>query len=128
MDQIERKKILIVEDEVQLAEMLKMRLEAEDYDVVLAYDGHEGVSKAREENPDLIVLDIMLPKLDGYQVCRMIKFDKTMKTIPIIMLTALGQKEDREWGKKVHADAYMTKPFETEYLLEKISHLITEKG
>ena len=118
------KKILVVDDETQMVEMLKMRLEASNYTVTTASDGMEGLSKAKSDNPDLIILDLMLPKLDGYQVCRMLKFDKTLAKIPIIMLTALGEREDREWGKKVKADSYLTKPFDTEELLEKIKSLI----
>ena len=104
--------ILVVDDEIQMVEMIKMRLEAYGYEIITAYDGIEGLNKAKKEKPDLILLDLMLPKLDGYQVCRMLKFDKTLNKIPIIMLTALGGKEDREWGKKVNADGYITKPFD----------------
>ncbi|MEA3328783.1 MAG: response regulator [Candidatus Omnitrophota bacterium] len=121
-------KILVVDDEQRLVEMLKTRLEANHYQVITAFDGQEALKKAREEKPDLMILDLMLPKLDGYQVCRLLKFDKTMDKTPIIMLTALGQRDDREWGKKVNADAYITKPFEAEELLECIRRLITKTG
>ena len=118
------KKILLIDDEPELVEMVKMRLETNGYEVIIAYDGQEALEKARKEKPDLIILDLILPKLDGYQVCRMLKFDRTTSKIPIIMLTALSQKEDREWGKRVNADAYITKPFESEELMEKIKELI----
>ena len=118
------KTILVVEDEIQMAEMLKMRLEAHGYTVLTAADGMEGLNKAKKEKPDLILLDLMLPKLDGYQVCRILKFDKTLCKIPIVMLTALGKREDKEWGKKVRADGYITKPFEKDDLLDKIENLI----
>lgn len=122
---MDNRKILIVDDENELVEMMKMRLEANEYDVFTAYDGMEALASARKNSPDLIILDLMLPKLDGYQVCRMLKFDKITSKIPIIMLTALDKREDREWGKKVNADAYMTKPFNTEELLEKIRELLS---
>jgi len=118
------KRILIVDDEPQLVEMVKMRLEANNYEVIVAHDGMEALEKARKGEPDLIILDLMLPKLDGYQVCRMLKFDRALSKIPIIMLTALGKKEDREWGKKVKADAYIIKPFNAEELLERVARLI----
>ena len=92
--------------------------------MITAKGGMEGLEKAREERPDLIVLDIMMPKLDGYQICRMLKFDKTTKNMPIIMLTALSQEDDKYWGKEVRADAYITKPFDPADLLEKIKSII----
>ncbi|MDD5355218.1 MAG: response regulator [Candidatus Omnitrophica bacterium] len=117
------KKILVVDDETQLVEMVKMRLEANGYDVIVAYDGQDGLDKARQEKPDLIILDLMLPKIDGYKVCRMLKFDEKYKNIPIIMFTARAQAEDEKLGKEVGADAYVTKPFEPQVLLGKIKSL-----
>ncbi|MDD5005485.1 MAG: response regulator [Candidatus Omnitrophica bacterium] len=118
------KKILVVDDEVQLVDMMKLRLEANNYDVIAAYDGQEGLDKARKEKPDLIILDLMLPKIDGYKVCRMLKFDEKYKKIPIIMFTARAQAEDEKVGMEVGADAYVTKPFEPQVLLGKIKELI----
>jgi DNA-binding response OmpR family regulator len=117
------KKILVVDDEAQLVDMVKMRLEANGYDVITAYNGQEGLDKARRESPDLIILDLMLPKIDGYKVCRMLKFDEKYKNIPIILFTARAQQEDEKLGKEVGADAYITKPFEPQVLLEKIKQL-----
>jgi len=117
------KKILVVDDETQLVEMVKMRLEANGYDVIVAYDGQDGLDKARQEKPDLIILDLMLPKIDGYKVCRMLKFDEKYKNIPIIMFTARAQAEDEKLGKEVGADDYVTKPFEPQVLLGKIKAL-----
>lgn len=119
------KKILVVDDEPQVVDTIRARLEANGYEVVTGYDGMEALNMARKKNPDLVILDLMLPKLDGYQVCRMLKFDKKMSKIPIIMLTGLGEKEDREWGQKVKADAYITKPFNVEELLKKIGALLS---
>ena len=120
------KKILLVDDEAALVEMMKMRLEANGYEVISAYDGEEALEKAKKEGPDIIILDLMLPKLDGYKVCRLLKFDEKYKSIPIIMLTARAQKSDVEMGSKVGADAYITKPFEASILLGKIKELTKE--
>jgi DNA-binding response OmpR family regulator len=117
-------KILLVDDEKEFVDMIKMRLEAKNYAVITAHDGIEALNKTRELRPDLIILDIMLPNLDGYQICRMIKFDKTFGEIPIILLTALDQEKDRKLGEQVRADAYITKPFEPEELVEKIAVLL----
>lgn len=117
-------KILIVDDERDLVETLAFRLETAGYKVACAYDGQEGLKKAKEEKPDLILLDVMMPKMDGYQVCRMLKFDQNFKNIPIIMLTARGQMQDKNIGKDVGADEYVTKPFESADLLERIKKLI----
>lgn len=121
-----KKRILIVDDEAQMVEMLKMRLEASDYDVIQALDGQAGLEAAKKEKPDLIILDLMLPKIDGFKVCRMLKFDEKYKTIPIIMFTARAQEADKKIGEEVGADAYITKPFEPQILLGKIKELLGE--
>ena len=121
---MDKKRILLVDDEEDLRKMLKFRLEALDYDVSEAVDGQEGLNKARFNKPDLIILDLMLPKLDGFKVCRMLKFDEKYKKIPIIMFTARAQKKDEELGKEVCADAYIKKPFEPQVLLAKIKELL----
>jgi len=120
----EKKRILVVDDEADLVDMLKMRLEVNNYDVITAYDGQEALDKARKEKPDLIILDLMLPKIDGYKVCRMLKFDEKYKKIPIILFTARAQDSDQKMGKEVGADAYVTKPFEPKVLLGKIEELL----
>jgi DNA-binding response OmpR family regulator len=119
-----KKKLLIVEDEKDLVEMVKFRLEASGYEATTAYDGQEGLDKAHKEKPDLIILDIMLPKLDGYKVCRLLKFDEKYKNIPIIMFTARAQESDKKTGEDVGADAYITKPFDSQVLLSKIEELL----
>ena len=103
-----------------------MRLEANSYDVITAYDGQEGLDKARKEKPDLIILDLMLPKMDGYKVCRMLKFDEKYKSIPIVMFSARAQEEDEKMGMEVGADDYVTKPFDPKVLLDKIQKLLTK--
>lgn len=118
------KRILVVDDEKDLVETLTFRLEANSYEVLKAYDGQEGLDKAKKEKPDLIILDLMLPKIDGYKVCRMLKFDEKYKHIPVILFTARAQESDRKMGGEVGADAYITKPFEPKALLDKIAQLI----
>jgi two-component system alkaline phosphatase synthesis response regulator PhoP len=125
---MEKKRILLVDDETELAEMVKLRLEANNYEVSTAYDGKEGLDLARREKPDLIILDLMLPKIDGYKVCRMLKFDEKYKKIPIILFTSRGQEDDKATGLEVGADAYITKPFEPQVLLEKIRELVNPAG
>lgn len=120
------KKILVIEDEKELVEMVQLRLEANGYDIIIAHDGQEGLNKAKKEKPDLIILDLMLPKIDGYKVCRMLKFDEKYKKIPIILFTARAQESDKKMGEEVGADAYITKPFEPKVLLAKISELLGE--
>ncbi|MDD5730893.1 MAG: response regulator [Candidatus Omnitrophica bacterium] len=119
----EKKKILVVDDEADIVSLLKIRLEASGYEVCTAGDGNSGYEKAKSEHPDLIILDLMLPGMDGYQVCRLLKFDQNYRAIPIIMLTAKSQKDDKDWGQKVGADCYLTKPFEAKEILEKIKEL-----
>jgi len=117
------KKILVVDDEVELVEMVKIRLEANGYDVISAYDGQDALNKAKTDKPDLIILDLMLPKIDGYKVCRMLKFDEKYKSIPIILFTAKAQESDRKMGEDVGADSYIVKPFDPQTLLSKIKEL-----
>ena len=124
---MDKKRILVVDDEIDLVEMLSIRLEANDYEVFAAYDGQEGLDKARTLKPDLIILDLMLPKLDGFKVCRMLKFDEKYKQIPIILFTARAQESDIKLGKEVGADAYVTKPFEPDILLGKIAEFLYQK-
>lgn len=122
----EKKRILLIDDETALVEMVKIRLEANNYEVITAYDGNEALDKARKEKPDLIILDLMLPKMDGYKVCRLLKFDEKYKQIPIILFTARAQESDKITGEEVGADAYITKPFEPKALLDKIAELLNK--
>ena len=120
------KKILVVDDEAQLVDMVKIRLEANNYLVLTAFDGQEGLEKAYKDNPDLIILDLMLPQMDGYKVCALLKADTRYNKIPIIMFTARAQGSDIKMGEKVGAEAYITKPFEPEELIAKIKALLKE--
>lgn len=121
------KKILIVDDEVDLVETVRFPLEKAGFTVLVSQDGEDALKKAREEKPDLILLDLMLPKLDGYKVCRLLKFDERYKHIPILMLTAKIQEKDKVLGKETGADEYITKPFEMDELMEKVQFHISKK-
>lgn len=118
-----KKRVLIVDDEQTMIDLLRKRIETE-YDVIVASDGHEGLDKARAERPDLILADVMMPRLDGYHMCRLLKFDEKYKDIPIIMLTSRIHGQDRKNAEDVKADAYITKPFKGEDLMGKIRGLI----
>ena len=117
-------KILVVDDEEDISFSLSRRLSAVGFEVICAEDGAEGLRRAQTEGPDLIVLDLMLPKIDGYKVCRLLKFDERYKRIPIIMLTARSQDDDMALGREMGAEAYMTKPFDSGELLQKIQELL----
>ena len=117
---MEKKKILVVDDEVDLVKTIQFSLELGGYKVLVAYNGEDALTQARKENPDLILLDIMLPKLDGYKVCRLLKFDEQYKHIPILMMTAKTQEKDKLMGKETGANEYITKPFDIEELMGKI--------
>lgn len=117
----------MVEDERLIGNMLKELLEANQYEVLLAVDGEEGLNKARSVQPDLILLDIMLPKLDGLRICRLLKFDQNYRHIPIVMLTARAGEADRQISLQSGADDYMVKPFNPVNLLTKVSELLEAK-
>ena len=117
------KKILVIEDEPEIVELLKNRLELFDYKVITAFNGEEGFSEFLKEQPDLIILDLMLPKISGHEVCRRIRREQNDDT-PIIMLTAKNDEADRIVGKVQGADQYMTKPFKAEELLDKVKFLL----
>ncbi len=117
---MDKKKVLIVDDEPDVVESIKFSLELENIECLVAHDGEEALLKAKKENPDLILLDIMLPKINGYKIARLLKFDQFYKHIPIIMLSARIQEKDKNIGKETGADEYITKPFDMDELLEKI--------
>lgn len=121
------KTILVVDDEPDILKLVKARLESDGYRVLTAIDGEEALLKVHTEKPDLIVLDIMLPKINGYDVCLNIKDDKNYKDIPIIILTVKFHPDDIRFAKALGADVYLTKPFEHDVLLENIQTLLKEK-
>ena len=117
--------VLIVEDDKNIAELLQMYLEKEGFAVALAADGGQGVSKFRSIKPDLVLLDLMLPVMDGWAVCRTIRAESQ---IPIIMLTAKGETSDKVAGLKGGADDYITKPFEMKEVLARIEAVLRRSG
>ena len=121
-----KKRILVVDDEAELVKAIQIRLEQAGYETLVAYDGKEGLEKAHKEKLDLIILDLMLPKMDGYKVCGLLKADTRYDKIPIIIFTARAQESDIKMGQEVGADAYITKPFEYQVLLDKIKELLKE--
>jgi two-component system, OmpR family, alkaline phosphatase synthesis response regulator PhoP len=122
-----KKRILLVDDEVDFIEVVRVRLEDSNYEVIVAYDGEEALERAERDEPNLIILDIMLPKISGFDVCRKLKIDENFKNIPIIMLSAKFQPNDVNFGIAMGADAYITKPFEPQVLIEKIRELLNRK-
>lgn len=114
------KRILVTEDSPTILEIIKNTLEDAGFSVITAIDGMEALDKIRKEKPDLIILDLMLPKIDGFKICMMVKRDSNFKKIPIIILTARASDSDKKIGQEVSADAYITKPFEPQVLLSKI--------
>ena len=116
-----KKKILIVDDEPDIAETIRFKLESEGYHCSVSNNGYDAVEKVHKDMPDLIILDVRLPKKNGYQVCRLLKFDEEYKHIPIFMLTARTQPSDKMLGKYAGANAYITKPFKMEILLKYVN-------
>ena len=114
-------KILVVDDDTNICELLRLYLEKEQFETIVANDGEQAVESALKHNPDLILLDIMLPKLDGWQVCREIR--KTMDT-PIIMLTAKGETFDKILGLELGADDYVTKPFDAKEVIARVKAVL----
>ena len=118
------KNILVVEDDSDIRELISFNLKNEGYQVFEANDGEVGIDKARNNNPDLILLDLMLPGIQGLDVCRIIKSDQETKEIPIIMVTALGQEEDIVKGLETGADDYITKPFSIKVLIARVNAVL----
>ena len=121
------KKILVCDDEPYILMALTDAVEIEGYDCVTAENGKEALEKAREERPDLILLDIMMPYKDGYEVCKELKDDELTRDIPVIMLTAKSQQVDIQRGKEVGADDYITKPFKPSTLRKKFKEILESR-
>ncbi len=121
-------KILLVEDNEMNRDMLSRRLGKKGYEVVIAIDGAQGVAMARAEMPDLVLMDMSLPVMDGWEATRQLKSDEAMKHIPVIALTAHAMSEDREKALAAGCDDYDTKPIELPRLLVKIEELLKVKG
>lgn len=120
-------KILVVDDESHIVELVRFNLESNGYSVVEASDGKQALAKAKEESPDLILLDLMLPIIDGTEVCKKLKNDVSTESIPIIMLTAKSDEMDKIIGLEIGADDYITKPFSLRELLARIKAVLRRR-
>ena len=118
-------KVLVVDDEPNIVELLQYNLEKTGYEVKTAYNGQEALDIARQYIPDLIILDIMMPKMDGYQVIRRLKEEERTSTIPVIFLTAKAQMKDVVSGRAMGADDYVVKPYKFNVLYQKILDLLS---
>jgi DNA-binding response OmpR family regulator len=123
-----KKKILLVEDDTSAIRITSYKFEQSGYEVLVALNGLEGVKKAHDDEPDLIILDVMLPGLDGFQVCRQLKSDSQTARIPILMVSAKAQKVDVSTGLKVGADDYVTKPVDLSKLVDRVESLLARKS
>jgi len=118
------KKIVVVDDEVEIVQLLKFKLEKEGYDVSMAHDGDEGLKLIIDVLPHLVLLDVVMPVKDGYEVLREMKADSRTKDIPVIMLTGKVYSGDIEKGLDLKADDYITKPFHSELILKRIKNVL----
>lgn len=120
-------RILVADDSANIREVLQMNLETLGYEVLLAADGDQALEKVYQENPDLLILDVMMPRQNGFQVCRKVKTDPAHGSTPVILLTAKSQREDVYWGKDCGADEYVTKPFSAKELEEIVERLLSRR-
>ena len=118
------KKILICDDDPAILRVIQVNLEVEGYDVVTAHHGEQALEVAHAEHPDLIILDIMMPRLDGYQTCEQLKAADDTKEIPVIFLSAKAQASDIEKGKSFGVEEYLTKPFDPTDLIDVVERLL----
>ena len=118
------KKILIIDDEFNISKLLAIPLKKMDFEIIEADDGLTGLELARTEAQDIIILDIMLPKLNGFKICRLLKFDEKYNNIPIVMLTAKSEEKDERLGLQMGADVYLTKPINLTLFTEEIRKLV----
>lgn len=122
-----RARILIIDDEKEFIDTIAVRLKALRYEVIEALSGEEGLDKARKEKPDLIILDLSMPGMDGFGVCEKLKIDANYRTIPVVVLSAKFQPNDIQFAKELGADAYLTKPVDLKMLLTQIEGFLGRK-
>lgn len=118
------KKVLIIEDESHISKLVRVLLEKKGYEVSQAFLGEEGIAKAKAEMPDLIILDVMMPKMDGFEVARKLSSGKATKSIPLLMLSSAAQYKDRIKGMESGAWDYLTKPFDNHELIKKVEEYL----
>ena len=119
------KQILVIDDDPIVVFLLFTRLKAKGYSVTIAFDGKSGLEKIKQRKPDLIILDIMMPKMNGYTVYAFLKYNENYRTIPVIMLTARKEVKDQAFDEDVQPDAYITKPFKMNMLINAIEKLVS---
>jgi two-component system alkaline phosphatase synthesis response regulator PhoP len=122
------KRILVVEDDPSAIRLVSFTLEQEGYEVLTASNGLEGLRRAREDKPDLLVLDVMLPGLDGFEVCRRLRADAETAKLPVLMLSAKAQEIDKTTGLKMGADDYLAKPADPAEIVARVSNLLQRNG
>ena len=122
------KRILVVEDDPGAIRLVSYTLEQEGYDVITASNGLEGLKKARDEKPDLLVLDVMLPGLDGFEFCRRLRADAETAGLSVLMLSAKAQEIDKTTGLRIGADDYLAKPADPSEILDRVSNLLARKS
>ena len=123
------RKVLLVDDDVELCEAIKVLLESKDYEVVMAHNGKEGLERVRAEHPDLVILDVMMPEMNGYDVCVVLKADPKLKRIPVILLTGVDQAVfqttySQQMGLMTEADDYIAKPVEPDELVKRVQDFL----
>lgn len=120
--------IVVADDDVDILNVIKLKLEANGYRAITARDGQEAIAAVQKRHPAFVILDVMMPRLNGFQVARMIKFDKRLKTTPVLLLTVRQQETDRNLGRRVGADEYLAKPFDPQQLLDRIASWLKRKA
>jgi two-component system, OmpR family, alkaline phosphatase synthesis response regulator PhoP len=121
-------KVLIIEDDPATSRLVDYSLRHHGYQVITATNGLEGVRKAQTEAPDLVILDVMLPGIDGYEICHRLRADPATRGLRILMFSAKAQDIDKETGKKVGADDYLTKPAAPAEIVDRVEHLLAKKN
>ncbi len=121
------RKIMIVDDDAEIANLVEATLTRDDYEIIKAYNGDEAVIQAKAEQPDLILMDVVMPKKDGYTACRHIRSNPATKHIKIVMLTSMGGHEQIRKGFEAGADGYMIKPFSPVALISKVSEMLGDE-
>ena len=120
------KRVLICDDDPAILRVLQVNLEVEGYETLLAHHGEEAVEVATAEHPDLVILDIMMPRMDGYQTCNALKANDSTKDIPVVFLSAKAQDADIEKGKSYDVEDYLTKPFDPDTLIEVVERVLSK--
>jgi DNA-binding response OmpR family regulator len=121
-------RILVADDDPSILRLLQLNFELEGFEVLTASDGEEALAKALSSSPDIVVLDVMMPGLDGWEVCRRLKEDETMRDVPVILLTALGQEAERRHGLEIGAAEYLQKPFDPDRLVSVVKSTLAGAG